>query len=100
MNDDDDMKIDEVIAFIMNAGPADLKVLNQALRDAYAMNQHEAKARFKRGDKVKFTSTKTGQDYTGTVVKVNRKTIHVSVEVSLGRMAQSWRVPPTMLQKV
>jgi hypothetical protein len=54
----------------------------------------QTKASLMCGDTVKFTSTKNGMTYTGTVTKIAIK--YVTVRTPLG----AWRVPANMLSKV
>ena len=57
------------------------------------MNER-AKAGLRVGDAVNFTSTRTGQNVTGTVVKIAIKYVTVRTVQGL------WRVPANMLNKV
>jgi len=54
----------------------------------------QVKGSLRVGDKVTFSSTKTGQTYTGTVNKVAIKYVTVSTPQGL------WRVPANMLEAV
>jgi small-conductance mechanosensitive channel len=62
----------------------------------YARNRlgARAKASLMLGDTVNFTSTRTGQNVTGTVVKIAIKYVTVRTVQGL------WRVPANMLNKV
>lgn len=73
---------------------SDLNTISEAIRYRRSMLTEESKDWLKAGLSVKFTHTKNGRVYAGTVRKINRK--FVLVDTGL----QVWRVPATMLEKV
>ena len=101
MNDDDneDMNLEQVLAFIYNADHSTLKVINDTLRDAWNNSSAEAATKFRRGEKVKFTPQRDGIERTGTVLKVNRKSVKVRVEKGRFGTPETWSVGPTNLAK-
>lgn len=72
----------------------ELVQLVNAQRDIIRLSEiQKAKAIFSRGDSVKFTSNKTGETFTGTIVKMKIKRADVMIEGS-----GQWDVPLTMLE--
>ena len=65
-----------------------------AVKFARSRLSQSIKWTLKTGDNVNFTSTKTGQNYTGVVTKVAIKYVTVKTVSGL------WRVPANMLTKV
>lgn len=70
---------------------AELDTVIQALKFARSQLGRQVKTGLTVGKKVTFTSSRTGQDITGTVHKINRKFIQVSTTQGM------WRVPAQML---
>ena len=68
----------------------DSKILIQIWKNAQNMKSANEAAQFQKGNLVQFTS-KTGEVITGTVSKVNRKSI--AVETTKG----GWKVSPSLL---
>jgi hypothetical protein len=97
-NDNDDMTLEQVLAFIYDANKDDLSRIGTALRDAWNHTQAEAAMSFRRGDKVQFTARRDGMTRTGTVTKVNRKSVKVKVDGRYG--VENWNVGPSLLKKV
>ena len=79
---------------------ADVKEVNRMLREVITRNNAFAKSRFSIGDTIEFTSSRTGYNITGTIMKKNPKTVEVRVRGAGMCDSQLWRVPPTMLRKV
>ena len=86
--------INDVVDAIMQMDTDDIEHVINAVRSRRDMLSIKAKARFRIGDRVKFFSRRNQEDVVGTVHKINRKKIVVSVG------AISWTVPPTMLERV
>ena len=86
--------INDVVDAIMQMDTDDIEHVINAVRSRRDMLSIKAKARFRIGDRVKFFSRRNQEDVVGTVHKINRKKIVVSVGVV------SWTVPPTMLSVV
>ena len=89
MNDMNDM-----VDSIMQMDADDIEHVVNAVRSRREMLSIKAKAQFRIGDRVKFFSRRNQEEVEGTVHKINRKKIVVSVG------AISWTVPPTMLERV
>ena len=83
--------ISEVTDRIMEMEDDDIDHIVTAIKTRREMLSLKAKARFRIGDRVTFFNRKRQEDVVGTVHKINRKRIVVSVGVI------SWTVPPTML---
>ena len=75
---------------------AELTSIADAIRFARSQLTRRATVTLRVGPKVKFTSSTTGRDVTGSVTKVNRKFIHVKEDTGL----MTWRVPGNMLTAV
>jgi hypothetical protein len=86
--------INDVVDAIMQMDTDDIEHVINAVRSRRDMLSIKAKARFRIGDRVKFFSRRNQEDVVGTVHKINRKKIVVSVG------AISWTVPPTMLERI
>ena len=86
--------MDYVVDTIMQMDADDIEHVVTAIRSRREMLSLRAKAQFRVGDRVKFFSRKNHEEIEGTVHKINRKRIVVSVG------AISWTVPPTMLERV
>ena len=86
--------MDYVVDTIMQMDADDIEHVVTAIRSRREMLSLRAKAQFRVGDRVKFFSRKNHEEIEGTVHKINRKKIVVSVG------AISWTVPPTMLERV
>lgn len=72
---------------------AELNEVQSALNVRFRELQHRAAISFRVGDKVKFQS-RTGNTISGTVTKVNQKT--VSVVATTGH---NWKVSGSLLQR-
>ena len=72
----------------------DLNLIIEAVKFARKRLAQTAKRDLKIGDTVNFTSTKTGQNVTGVVIKIAIK--YVTVRTVNG----SWRVPANMLTRI
>ena len=81
---------------IINGGwtNAELLSMTDAIRFARKRLTERNKASLTLGDTVNFTSTRTGQNVTGTVIKIAIKYVTVRTVQGL------WRVPANMLNKV
>jgi len=73
---------------------AELMSMTDAVKFARKRLTERNKATLRVGDAVNFTSTRTGQMVTGTVVKIAIKYVTVRTVQGL------WRVPANMLNKV
>ncbi len=90
------MNIQTINTAIINGGwtNAELMSMSDAIRFARKRLTERNKASLMLGDAVNFTSTRTGQNVTGTVVKIAIKYVTVRTVQGL------WRVPANMLNKV
>ena len=90
------MNIQMINTEIINGGwtNAELLSMTDAIRFARKRLTERNKASLTLGDTVNFTSTRTGQNVTGTVVKIAIKYVTVRTVQGL------WRVPANMLNKV
>tara|TARA_R100001530_G_scaffold90953_2_gene63201 strand:+ start:343 stop:618 length:276 start_codon:yes stop_codon:yes gene_type:complete len=86
--------INDIVDTIMQMDTDDIEHVVSAVRSRRDMLQIRAKAQFRVGDRVKFFSRRNQEDVEGTVHKINRKKIQVSVG------AVTWTVPPTMLERI
>ena len=86
--------INEIVETIMQMEADDIEHIISAVRNRREMLSIKAKAQFRIGDRVKFFSRRSQEEVEGTVDKINRKRIVVSVG------AVSWTVPPTMLERI
>ena len=86
--------INDVVDTIMQMDADDIEHVVTAIRSRREMLSIRAKAQFRVGDRVKFFHTKRQEEIEGTVHKINRKKIVVTVG------AISWTVPPTMLERI
>jgi len=77
-----------------NLSNTELTSIIDAVKFARSQLTNTIKWTLKVGDNVNFTSTKSGQNYTGVVMKVAIK--YVTVKTISGL----WRVPANMLTKV
>jgi small-conductance mechanosensitive channel len=73
---------------------AELMSMTDAIRFARKRLTERNKATLSLGDTVNFTSTKTGRNVTGTVIKIAIKYVTVRTLEGL------WKVPANMLNKV
>ena len=90
------MNIQMINTEIINGGwtNAELLSMTDAIRFARKRLTERNKASLTLGETVNFTSTRTGQHGTGTVVKIAIKYVTVRTVQGL------WRVPANMLNKV
>ena len=90
------MNIQNINTAIINGGwtNAELMSMTDAIRFARKRLTERNKATLSLGDTVNFTSTKTGRNVTGTVVKIAIKYVTVRTLEGL------WKVPANMLAKV
>lgn len=72
----------------------DLNLIIEAVKFARKQLAQTAKRDLKIGDNVNFTSTKTGQNVTGVVIKIAIKYVTVRTVNGL------WRVPANMLTRI
>ena len=86
--------INDVIDTIMQMDTDDIEHVVNAVRNRREMLSIRAKAQFRIGDRVKFFSRRNQEEVEGTVNKINRKKIQVTVG------AITWTVPPTMLERI
>ena len=90
------MNIQMINTAILNGtwSNAELMSMTDAVKFARKRLTERNKASLRVGDAVNFTSTRTGQNVTGTVVKIAIKYVTVRTVQGL------WRVPANMLNKV
>ena len=90
------MNIQTINTAIINGGwtNAELLSMTDAIRFARKRLTERNKASLMLGDTVNFTSTRTGRNVTGTVVKIAIKYVTVRTLEGL------WKVPANMLNKV
>ncbi len=90
------MNIQTINTAIINGTWAneDLMSMMDAIKFKRKLLTERTKAQLRVGDNVNFTSTRTGQNVTGTVVKIAIK--YVTVRTAQGL----WKVPANMLSKV
>ncbi len=90
------MNIQTINTAIINGTWAneDLLSMMDAIKFKRKLLTERTKATLRVGDNVNFTSTRTGQNVTGTVVKIAIK--YVTVRTAQGL----WKVPANMLSKV
>jgi hypothetical protein len=90
------MNIQTINTAIINGTWAneDLMSMMDAIKFKRKLLTERTKAALRVGDIVNFTSTRTGQNVTGTVVKIAIK--YVTVRTAQGL----WKVPANMLSKV
>ena len=86
--------MNDIVDSIMQMDSDDIGHVINAVRSRREMLSIKAKAQFRIGDRVKFFSRKRQENIEGTVHKINRKKIQVSVGV------YTWTVPPTMLERI
>ena len=86
--------MNDIVDSIMQMDSDDIEHVVNAVRSRREMLSIKAKAQFRIGDRVKFFSRRNQEEVEGTVLKINRKKIVVSVG------AISWTVPPTMLERI
>ena len=90
------MNIQSINTAIINGGwtNAELLSMTDAIRFARKRLTERNKASLMLGDTVNFTSTRTGRNVTGVVVKIAIKYVTVRTLEGL------WKVPANMLNKV
>ena len=90
------MNIQSINTAIINGGwtNAELMSMTDAIRFARKRLTERNKASLMLGDTVNFTSTRTGRNVTGTVIKIAIKYVTVRTLEGL------WKVPANMLNKV
>ena len=77
----------------------DLREAQNALQVRYRELQRRSALSFRVGDKVSFKS-RSGDTITGTVSKVNQKTVAVKTVSTLNSPASNWKVSPSLLRKI
>ena len=75
---------------------ADLRIIWQAVADVTKRKRNELKAGFKKGDKVAWTSNKTGEEKTGTVARKGGKFVMVIPDGD----TRKWKKWPDSLRKI
>ena len=86
------MTVNEIFGEAMKLSAKDQKELYNKLG---TWIKSSAQASFRKGDKVRFTSSK-GEVISGTVTRVNQKTVSMRCDDGI----HGWRVSPTLLEKV
>jgi hypothetical protein len=74
-----------------------LGALRAAIRGAAQRIDDEARKSFHRGDRVSFSARGHSINLTGTVQKVNAKSISVQIAAPASHVGQVWRVSPSLL---
>lgn len=72
----------------------ELSSMFEAIKYNRSRLNHAAKRSLRIGDNVNFTNPKTGQNFTGVVIKIAVKMVTVRT------VGGNWRVPAGMLEKV
>ena len=85
-------EMNDIVDEIMQMDAGNIEQVINAVRGRREMLSIRAKAKFRVNDRVKFFSSKRQEEIVGTVYKINRKKIQVSVGMT------TWTVPPTMLE--
>jgi len=95
-NKERNMNIDQIKTAIIagNYSNDDLSDIIEAVKYARGRLTRKVKQGLTVGDNVNFTSTKSGRNYTGTVVKIAVKFVTVRTVDGL------WKVPANMLNKI
>jgi hypothetical protein len=79
----------------------DLKVVRDALKEQFDVVDAMTALKFRVGDKVEWDSRKRGGHVkTGTVVRVNQKSVSVFVPEGPRGIPEKWKVHPSFLRKV
>lgn len=78
---------------------AEANMIVDAVKVAHDRQVSQTATKFTVGDKVWFSDRRTGMKVTGTVTKVNRKTVKVLSDAEPGRLPGSWNVTPTLLKR-
>ena len=86
--------VQTAISAIYQMNSDELNQVVEAIKLKRTNLAREATRKFRVGDMVQFTSTKTGGRVNATVNKVNRKYVVVTAHIG----GQQWRVPATMLK--
>jgi transcription antitermination factor NusG len=71
----------------------EIRSISQAVSIKFKEMQRVATVRFAKGDKVKF-ETRSGETITGTVARINQKTVTVNTPTS------QWKVSGSLLKRV
>jgi hypothetical protein len=88
--------VEEVLKFVgSHASREDLTQIYDAMKKRYNTIAFEASRAFRIGDKVEFTSQRTGERIVGTVRTINTKSLSLDVPGTAG-----WRVNPSCCKKV
>jgi small-conductance mechanosensitive channel len=90
------MNVKQINTAIIQGGLTNIELSSiiDAVKFARSQLSNAIKWTLKVGDNVNFTSSKTGQNYTGVVMKVAIKYVTVKTVSGL------WRVPASMLTKI
>ncbi len=72
--------------------PEEIRSMSQAVSIKFKEMQRVATVRFAKGDKVKF-ETRSGEIITGTVARINQKTVTVNTPIS------QWKVSGSLLKR-
>jgi hypothetical protein len=88
------MNINEVLTYISTqATPQEMARIVDAYKFRQDSLRRSAKAQYNRGDKVSWTNSRNGLTMTGTIEKLNQKTVTVRTTQGL------WRVSATLLKR-
>lgn len=92
------MDVDDVVSALEFFSEQDLRKVNDVtiacLRRWMGEKQRKAAALFSVGDKVSFESKRSGRWVSGTITKINMKTVHLRTATG-----ETWHVSPSMLMK-
>lgn len=82
---------------ILDLNPTEFRNFMAMVRGAQVEKSNQLKRSLRLGDKVSFTG-RGGVKVTGTVTKINRKTVYVK-ETTDSVFGTTWRVSPSLLTK-
>ena len=77
-----------------NLSVEDVRHLNDVIRQAFDMAQKRVQMQFRKGQRVKFTNSKTGETIYGTITKLAQKNIQLTQEGG-SRPGCRWTVGPS-----
>lgn len=89
------MTIDDVLKYLEQATKDDMNRMIRGINDRRAQIAMIDSMKFRKGDRVEFNSSKTGELIKGTILTINQKTISL-----LSDTGTNWRVSPGMLSLV
>lgn len=81
---------------ILDCNQEELNAIAKRLKWAYGQIQEKAKHKFHPGQSVWFIASRTGRRMEGIILKINQKTISMTVKNESGS-STTWKVSPSML---